>query len=337
MTHTTAADSFTTPADEPLLDVTDLTVSARRPDRTNLHIVDGATFSIRPGERVALVGESGSGKSVTCMSVMGLLAQNLRVTSGSVMWNGQNIAEQKKDSIRQLRGREMSMVYQEPLSSLNPLLSIGEQLKEAARRVKASREDIIEMLSRVGFSNPKHIISQRPHELSGGMRQRIMIAMALIGKPRLLLADEPTTALDVTIQAQVLHLMYKLSIEFGTAVLIVSHDLAVVRKLSDTIHVMYAGQVVESGPTTEVLSNPRHPYTRALLASAAALGDDRERLDFIPGIVPTPDKWDRGCRFRDRCAFATDVCEQSPPVVSEGDRSAACWHTDRVIAEGAPV
>ena len=320
-------------AAQELLTVKDLRVSATRRENEDLHVVDGASFSIAPGERAALVGESGSGKSVTCFSVMGLLAQNLRVSGGSIRWRGNDLATAKREEIRRLRGPEIAMIYQEPLTSLNPLMTIGYQLKEAARRSKVGRGEILEMLDRVGFADPRRIMGQRPHELSGGMRQRVMIAMALIGRPKLLLSDEPTTALDVTIQSQVLKLMYDLSYEMGTAVLIVSHDLSVVRKLSDTIHVMYAGQVVESGPTDSVLSQPRHPYTRALLNSAPRLGDTRERLESIPGIVPTPDQWDAGCRFRSRCPLATERCAETPPVDVVADRSSACWHVDQLLAE----
>lgn len=312
-----------------LLQVEDLQVSAVKRDG-NLPVVDGATFSIGQGERVALVGESGSGKSVTCFSVMGLLAQGLSVTQGSIEWEGTDLTQISREKLRRLRGPEIAMIYQEPLTSLNPLLTIGSQLKEAAARGRASRTDILEMLDRVGFADPRRILRQRPHELSGGMRQRVMVAMALIGRPKLLLADEPTTALDVTIQSQVLKMMYDLSHELGTAVLIVSHDLSVVRKLTDSMHVMYAGQVVESGPTRQVLSEPNHPYTQALLDSAPDIADTRSRLESIPGIVPTPEQWDDGCRFRSRCPLATAQCVQTPPVQEAGDRRSACWHIEEL-------
>lgn len=315
---------------QPLLQVEDLRVSATRTDAEDLPVVDGASFEIQPGERAALVGESGSGKSLTCFSIIGLLAENLRITGGRVKWEGTDLASLKADSIRRLRGTEIAMIYQEPLTSLNPLLSIGSQLKESARRAKAGKSEILEILDRVGFADPRRILRQRPHELSGGMRQRVMIAMALIGRPKLLLADEPTTALDVTIQSQVLELMYDLSREMGTAVLIVSHDLSVVQKLSDTAHVMYAGQVVETGPTAHLLTTPRHPYTQALLQSAPRLGDTRDRLVSIPGMVPTPDEWDSGCRFRSRCPLATEQCEQTPPIDVAGSQKSACWHVDRL-------
>lgn len=312
-----------------LLRVEDLQVSAVRGD-DSLPVVDSATFSIGKGERAALVGESGSGKSLTCFSVMGLLTQGLSVTQGSIEWEGTDVTQISRENRRRLRGPEMTMIYQEPLTSLNPLLTIGSQLKEAAARARASRTDILELLDRVGFADPHQIMRQRPHELSGGMRQRVMIAMALIGRPKLLLADEPTTALDVTIQSQVLKMMYDLSLELETAVLIVSHDLSVVRKLTDTMHVMYAGQIVESGPTEQVMAEPNHPYTQALLDSAPHIADTRSRLDSIPGIVPTPDLWDEGCRFRSRCPLATTQCAQSPPIQGTGDRRSACWHIDEL-------
>lgn len=313
-----------------LLTVNDLRISADRPDG-QLHVVDGASFDLKPGERAALVGESGSGKSLTCFSIMDLLAENLTVSSGSIRFDATELTNLNSEKRRRLRGREISMIYQEPLTSLNPLMTIGSQLREAAKRAQATRADIISMLDRVGFADPQRIMRQRPHELSGGMRQRVMIAMALIGRPKLLLADEPTTALDVTIQSQVLKLMFDLSEELGTAVLIVSHDLSVVRKLADSVHVMYAGQVVESGPTQEVLESPRHPYTQALLDSAPHLGDNRHRLSAIPGIVPTPDEWDQGCRFRARCRFATEACQAVPPRVVENDRVSLCRHIDALV------
>ncbi|WP_150461494.1 ABC transporter ATP-binding protein [Nesterenkonia ebinurensis] len=316
---------------EPLLKIQNLQVSATR-SSAKLPVVDGASLSIERGERVALVGESGSGKSVTCFSAMGLLPESLQVTDGSIRYQGSELTALGAEKLRRLRGPEIAMIYQEPLTSLNPLLTIGAQLKEAAGRAKAGRREILEMLDRVGFADPPRILRQRPHELSGGMRQRVMIAMALVGRPKLLLADEPTTALDVTIQSQVLKLMYDLSYDLDTAVLIVSHDLSVVRKLADTVHVMYAGQVVESGPVKEVLATPRHPYTQALLDSAPHMGDTRDRLESIPGIVPTPDQWDQGCRFRSRCPLATEQCEQRPPKVEEDDRASMCWHIDRLVA-----
>lgn len=316
-----------------MLSIRDLSVKASKRDLT---LADGVSLEIGAGERVALVGESGSGKSLTCMSIIRLLAKGLEISGGSISWQGEDISHASSGRMRQLRGREISMIYQEPLTSLNPVLSIGRQLAEAATHVHATRADVLTMLDRVGFDRPERVLRQRPHELSGGMRQRIMIAMALLGRPRLLLADEPTTALDVTVQDQVLKLIYDITVETGTALLLVSHDLGVVRRIADKVAVMYTGRIVESGRTENVLSDPRHPYTDALLRSAPSLESKSDRLVAIPGRVPTPSEWTDGCRFAQRCEYATDLCLTKPPVVEFDDQAAACWHTDRLVAmEGA--
>ncbi|GAA1389612.1 ABC transporter ATP-binding protein [Kitasatospora putterlickiae] len=313
---------------EPLLSIRDLRVTAEKRDLT---LVDGVSLDIHAGERMALVGESGSGKSLTCMSVISLLARGLRVSGGEIAWRGEDISRVSAGRMRQLRGREISMIYQEPLTSLNPVLSIGNQLGEAAKHVSASRADVLSMLDRVGFDRPERVLRQRPHELSGGMRQRVMIAMALLGRPRLLLADEPTTALDVTVQDQVLKLIYDITVETGTALLLVSHDLNVVRRIADTVAVLYTGRIAESGPTERVLSEPRHPYTDALLRSVPSLGVKADRLTAIPGRVPTPNEWTDGCRFASRCGFATATCVDKPPFAEFQGQASACWHTDRLI------
>ncbi|MFE7560046.1 ABC transporter ATP-binding protein [Kitasatospora sp. NPDC057500] len=311
-----------------MLSIRDLRVTAEKRDLT---LVDGVSLDIHAGERTALVGESGSGKSLTCMSVINLLARGLRVSGGEILWQGEDISRVSAGRMRQLRGREISMIYQEPLTSLNPVLSIGNQLGEAAKHVSASRADVLSMLDRVGFDKPERVLRRRPHELSGGMRQRVMIAMALLGRPRLLLADEPTTALDVTVQDQVLKLIYDITVETGTALLLVSHDLNVVRRIADTVAVLYTGRIAESGPTERVLSEPRHPYTDALLRSVPSLGVKTDRLTAIPGRVPTPDEWTDGCRFASRCGFATAACVDKPPFAQSRGQASACWHTDRLI------
>ncbi|MFF8773558.1 ABC transporter ATP-binding protein [Kitasatospora sp. NPDC015120] len=310
-----------------MLSIRDLRVKAEKRDLT---LVDGVSLDIRAGERVALVGESGSGKSLTCMAVINLLARGLRISGGGIVWQGEDVSRVSAGRMRQLRGREISMIYQEPLTSLNPVLSIGNQLGEAARHVSASRADVLSMLDRVGFHQPERVLRQRPHELSGGMRQRVMIAMALLGRPRLLLADEPTTALDVTVQDQVLKLIYDITVETGTALLLVSHDLNVVRRIADTVAVLYTGRIAESGPTERVLSEPRHPYTDALLRSVPSLGSKADRLTAIPGRVPPPDEWTDGCRFASRCEFATGACADEPPFAEFLGQASACWHTDRL-------
>ena len=311
-----------------MLRIRDLDVTATK---RGLKLLDGVSLDIAAGERVALVGESGSGKSLSCMSVIQLLAKGLSITGGQILWDSEDIAHATPARMRQLRGREISMIYQEPLTALNPLMSIGGQLAEAARHVGATRQDILQMLDRVGFEKPERILRQRPHELSGGMRQRVMIAMALLGRPRLLLADEPTTALDVTVQDQVLQLIYDMTVELGTALLLVSHDLGVVRRIADRVAVMYTGRIVESGSSDQVLTHPRHPYTDALLGSVPSLKAKPERLVAIPGRVPTPSEWTNGCRFADRCDFATDACASKPQFTTLDGQSSACWHTDKLI------
>ncbi|MFE6868729.1 ABC transporter ATP-binding protein [Kitasatospora sp. NPDC057692] len=311
-----------------MLSIRDLRVKAEKHDLT---LVDGVSLDIGAGERVALVGESGSGKSLTCMSIIKLLARGLRISGGEIAWQGEDITRVSAGRMRQLRGREISMIYQEPLTSLNPVLSIGNQLGEAAKHVSASRADVLSMLDRVGFDKPERVLRQRPHELSGGMRQRVMIAMALLGRPRLLLADEPTTALDVTVQDQVLKLIYDITVETGTALLLVSHDLNVVRRIADTVAVLYTGRIAESGPTERVLSEPRHPYTDALLRSVPSLGSKADRLTAIPGRVPTPGEWTDGCRFASRCELATGACAEKPMFTEFQAQAAACWHTDSLI------
>ncbi|MFF4824778.1 dipeptide/oligopeptide/nickel ABC transporter permease/ATP-binding protein [Streptomyces sp. NPDC001312] len=305
-----------------LLAVKDLTI--RFPDRYgDTRVVDGISFSVREGETLGLVGESGCGKSITSLAVMGLLARNAEV-GGRIEYRGRNLLELGPRQRRALNGPEIAMVYQDALSSLNPSVLVGRQLKQLTSR--GGTQTPAELLELVGL-DPRRTLRSYPHELSGGQRQRVLIAMALSRSPRLLIADEPTTALDVTVQAQVVELLERLRDELGFAMILVSHDLALVGDLSHRIAVMYAGQVAEVAETRSLLSAPAHPYTRGLLGSVVSLETGAERLHQIPGIVPAPRRFGDGCRFASRCAAATDLCRSTPPVPGGGpDHSTACHH-----------
>jgi peptide/nickel transport system ATP-binding protein len=278
------------------------------------------------------VGESGCGKSVTSLAVMGLIPQPPgKVVAGSIHFQGKDLTKASAKEMRQIRGNEMAMIFQEPMTSLNPLFTIGNQLIEAIRtHLPCSKQEAknmsLEILKKVGINRPG-ILDEYPHQLSGGMRQRVMIAMAMVLNPRLLIADEPTTALDVTIQAQILDLMKTLNQEFGTAILLITHDLGVVAEMCDRVVVMYAGQVVEETDRRRLFRNPKHPYTQGLLKSIPKLEDRKKRLYSIPGQVPNPLHMPKGCRFAPRCEFAFDVCERVEPrllPVEEGHLS-RCW------------
>ena len=309
-----------------LLSVTDLAVEAG-----GRSLVDGVTLDVDAGEVVALVGESGSGKSLTALAIMGLLGEGLAVTRGAIAFDGRDLTRSSDREMRRLRGADIAMIFQEPVSSLNPLLPVGDQVAESLvvhgrASEAAAAEQAVDMLRRVGIPEPERRARQLPTELSGGMCQRVMIAAALISRPRLLIADEPTTALDVTIQAQILSLMGDLAREAGTAILLITHDMGVVAELADRVCVMYGGRVVEQGPVHPIFAAPRHPYTGMLLRTIPRLDDDaKEELFAIGGSVPSPRDWPSGCRFRTRCDRATEVCARRPPL--EGDvHRVACFH-----------
>ena len=328
----------------PLLRVHDL--------RTYFHVggavaraVDGVSFDIRPGETVGMVGESGCGKSVTALSLLRLVDPPGRIEPGSsIEFEGRNLLTLDEEGIRQLRGNRIAMVFQEPMTALNPVFTIGDQVAEVARvHAGASRrvawDRAVEMLNLVGIPDPRERAKSYPHQLSGGMRQRVLIAMALVMNPSLLIADEPTTALDVTIQAQILELLAGLQQRLGLAVLLITHDLGVVAEVTSRVLVMYGGQIVERAPVRELFRNPRHPYTRGLLEAMPRLGRQRERLTVIPGTVPPPTRWPSGCRFRDRCAWAWPRCaDEHPPEypVSEG-HTARCHLVDEPARDVAPA
>ena len=296
--------------------------------------VDGVSFAVHPGKTLAIVGESGSGKSVTALSIMRLIPDPPgRTVAGTVRFQDEELLSKSRAEIEDIRGARMSMIFQEPMTSLNPVHRVGHQITESLRRHKnmsaaAARERAVEMLRLVRIPSPEIRVDEFPHQLSGGMRQRIMIAMALACDPALLIADEPTTALDVTIQAQILDLMRDLQRRLGTSIILITHNLGVVAEAADDVAVMYAGRIVESGPVESLFADAQHPYTLGLIASLPRLDDDVERLATIPGTVPHPAHWPAGCRFSPRCALATETCRtQAPPLVEIATRHAvACWH-----------
>lgn len=286
--------------------------------------VDGVTFDIEEGKTMGLVGESGCGKSVTALSVMKLLSKGIgRVVGGEVLYRGEDLAEFSDPQMREIRGNEISMIFQEPMTSLNPVFSIGNQITESVRlhqgaTKKEARDRAIEMLQLVKIAEPHKRIDEFPHQLSGGMRQRVMIAMALSCNPSLLMADEPTTALDVTIQAQILELIKELQEQLGMSVLLITHDLGVVAEQADEVAVMYAGKIVERAKPEIIFSRPSHPYTIGLMNSVPGVTDKtKKRLEAIPGIVPNPLHWPSGCRFRDRCSLADESCGLTQPSLIE--------------------
>ncbi len=319
-------------ATTPLLAVTDLRTWFYT-DQGVAQAVDGVSFEVREGETLGIVGESGCGKTVTSLSILGLLPKPpAKVEAGSsIRFLGEELVDADERRLRALRGNDISMIFQEPMSSLNPVYTVGNQIGEALRLHRGmdrheARAESVRLLTEVGIAEPDRRVDEYPHQLSGGMRQRVMIAMALSCEPRLLIADEPTTALDVTIQAQILDLLASLRSKHGMAVLLITHDLGVVAEVCDRVVVMYAGQVVEAGDVYEIFANPRHPYTRGLLASLPSVDNPGQRLNAIPGTVPNPIAWPSGCRFQDRCSEAGAGCEQPQPLVSLGpDRAARCW------------
>ena len=306
--------------------------------------VDGVSWDVRPGETVALVGESGCGKSVSALSVMRLVAQPAgRIKGGEILYKGRDLLKLSEAEMRHVRGREIAMVFQEPMTSLNPVLSIGRQLTEGLeihlRMTPAqARARAIELLGMVGIPDPERRLAQYPHHFSGGMRQRMMIAMALSCNPSLILADEPTTALDVTIQAQILELMRDLSQRLGVAMLVITHNLGVVARYADRVNVMYAGRIIEQATAHELYANPRHPYTLGLLRSVPRLDEPRRaRLDPIEGQPPDLTRLPLGCAFAPRCAHRVARCEEAPTLVTvrEGHTS-ACWQHARLGKHAAP-
>lgn len=296
--------------------------------------VDDVSFKIKEGETIGIVGESGCGKSITAMSIMRLIGGSGNIESGIIEFEGKDLLKLDENQMRNIRGNKISVIFQEPMTSLNPVFTIGSQITEAITlHQDVSRKDAelkaVEALKLVGIPRADEIVKEFPHELSGGMRQRAMIAMAVSCNPKLLIADEPTTALDVTIQAQILDLMRDLKNKLGTSIMLITHDLGVIAEMADYVVVMYAGKVVEEAPVLEIFKNPMHPYTVGLLNSKPSLTQDKERLHSIPGQVPNPLKMPEGCYFNPRCSKAMEICKKKAPEIMEkgtdGVHKVSCW------------
>lgn len=316
----------------PLLSVRDLKTHFLTEDGL-IPAVDGVSFDLERGGTLGIVGESGCGKSVTSLSIMRLISNPPgRIVGGQVIFEGQDILTMRESEVRRIRGNEISMIFQEPMTSLNPVFTVGYQIMEAIRLhqnlgKRAAREKAIDMLRLVGIPAPEKRVDDYPHQMSGGMRQRVMIAMALSCHPKLLIADEPTTALDVTIQAQILDLMRKLQSDLGTAIILITHDMGVIAELVDEVVVMYAGKIVERAKVHDLFQNPLHPYTQGLLGSIPKLHAAQERLSVIDGAVPNPLHMPAGCRFHPRCKQARRICYREEPVLAEveSQHGVACW------------
>ncbi|WP_163969712.1 ABC transporter ATP-binding protein [Oceanobacillus halotolerans] len=297
--------------------------------------IRGVDFTLKKGETLGVVGESGSGKSVTSLAVMGLLPEtSSEIVDGEINFNGKDLTKMKEKQFRKIRGNEISMIFQEPMTSLNPVFTIGQQLSEPLRQhrnmsKKEIEKEIIDVLNQVGIPRAEQIINEYPHQLSGGMRQRVMISLALLCQPELMIADEPTTALDVTIQAQILELMKDIKDKNDMSLLLITHDLGVVAEMCDRVVVMYAGEIVEVAEINELFDEPRHPYTRGLIDSMPTQNARKERLYSISGQVPKPNEITKGCVFANRCPLAFDKCfEEAPPVFEKGDHISKCWLQD---------
>src|SRR6201986_490453 len=316
----------------PLIEIQGLRVVVYRGDGPTTHAVDSVDLSVAPGATLGLVGESGCGKSVTSLAIMGLLSKRSTEVSGSIRFDGFDLLQTGDETLRDLRGKRLATIFQEPMTSLNPSLTIGDQIIETILRHRggsrrAARERAIQLLRRVHIPSPEKRIDEYPHKLSGGMRQRVMIAMALACDPRLLIADEPTTALDVTLQAQILELMRELKAESGAAIILITHDLGVVAEVCDEVAVMYAGEIVERAPVDELFASPQHPYTVGLLGSIPRLDHRAEHLATIEGMVPNMTSPPSACRFAARCPFAENASRAAPPPLVE----VGPGHTSRCI------
>lgn len=295
--------------------------------------VNDVSFSIRAGETVCIVGESGCGKSITAMSLMRLIASPPgKIVGGEILFEGRDLLKIKESEMRMIRGNEIAMIFQEPMTSLNPVLTVGDQIMEpliehTLLSKSEARKKAIQLIEQVGIPRADQIIDSYPHELSGGMRQRIMIAISLSCDPKLLIADEPTTALDVTIQAQILDLLRQLKKDRNMSLMLITHDLGVVAEMADYVVVMYAGKVIEEGPVKEIFKNPRHPYTKGLLLAKPVIGQRKERLFTIPGQVPNPIGLGENCHYSDRCEHAMDICRANQPALQKdgADSKVACW------------
>jgi oligopeptide/dipeptide ABC transporter ATP-binding protein len=326
---TTEATPTEAPGDTDVIRVESLGI---RFEGAPVDIVDDVSFAVARGRTLAIVGESGCGKSLTALAIMGLLPPRARIAHGRTMLAGQELTRLNERALADIRGDQLAMIFQEPMSSLNPAFTIGDQIAESVVRHRgvsraAAETRALQMLEQVRIPAPKERLRAYPHQLSGGMRQRAMIAMALANDPQLLLADEPTTALDVTIQAQILALIERLQADIGAAVILITHDLGVVAEVADEVLVMYAGRIAESGPALAIFDDPQHPYTIGLMGSIPSLGKRGGRLATIPGVVPLPHQMPAGCRFSTRCPFADEHCRTLRPPLAEiaGGHRVACW------------
>jgi oligopeptide/dipeptide ABC transporter ATP-binding protein len=326
---------------EPLLSISDLVVEFKTEDGI-VHAVDGVSYDLFPGEILGIVGESGSGKSVSTMALLGLIPQPPgRIASGTAMFDGKDLLQLKKKELRAVRGKDVAMIFQDPMTALNPVVTIGHQIGEAVKthfpdvKDKEVKERVVHLLDIVGVPNPEARYDQYPHEFSGGMRQRAMIAMAISNSPSLLIADEPTTALDVTIQAQVLEVMKRVMEQTHAATILITHDLGIVAEMCDRVLVMYAGQIVESGDVNTIFRNPRHPYTIGLMNSLPTLTEDEERLEPIPGAPPSLINLPSGCAFHPRCFHSKgrEKCRTDVPALTlaEDGHAAACHFSDELV------
>jgi oligopeptide/dipeptide ABC transporter ATP-binding protein len=323
----------------PLLKVTDLTLGVKRSSSTTV-IVDKVSFDVNKGDRLGIAGESGSGKSLTLRALAGLLPSGVKELSGSIRYNGEELVGMARQQRRMLMGPEIAMIFQEPMTALNPVMRVGEQIAEGPRRHlglsrKAAMDLAVAMMARTGIPDPARRALAYPHQLSGGLRQRIMISMAISCRPKLILCDEPTTALDVTVQHQVLRLLEELCDDFDASLVFVTHDLAVVNQTCQNLAVMYAGRLVETGPVKQVFGDPRHPYTKGLLDSAPDFDQPARRLVPIPGFPPNLAHKPKGCAYTSRCPHSQQVCLETPPPLEEvrPGRSAACFLSDEIFTK----
>ena len=321
---------------EPILEVKNLTTVFDTSDGTAVAVDDGS-FTLLRGETLGIVGESGCGKTVTALSIMRLIQRPGRISGGEILYGGRDLLQLSARQMRAVRGGDIAMVFQEPMTSLNPVFTIGDQLTEGLLYHghlgwSDAYDTAVEVLTRVGIPDPHDAMVAFPHQLSGGMRQRVLIAMGLVCHPTILIADEPTTALDVTVQAQVLRLINELKKEFGMSVLLITHDLGVVAETCDRVAIMYASHIVECGSVRDIFHRPRHPYTAGLLSSIPASHKPKERLTIIPGQVPRPTNYPSGCNFQSRCNYATETCVLHQPTLNgiENGHAVACWNSSQL-------
>jgi peptide/nickel transport system ATP-binding protein len=324
-----------------LLSVRDLSVSFHDGDRW-LQMLNNVSFEVQPGEIVGIVGESGCGKSLSALSILGLLPRRDCSRTGQILFEGRDLVLLGEAAMRKVRGRHIGMIFQEPMSALDPVFTVGDQITETVRTHfsvsrREARERAVAGLDAVGISSPRNVVSMYPMSLSGGMRQRVMIAMALVCEPRLLIADEPTTALDVTIQAQIMDLLVELSARTGTALLFITHNLGLVAESCARMLTMYAGQVVEDGPVDDILSRPLHPYTAGLLGSLPQEKQRKSKLPSIPGRVPSVHEMPDGCRFNPRCTYALPPCREPQALFTREARHVRCWRHDELALPGAAI